>query len=80
LTFSDGEKVWAWNRYAWTALALPATFLLFHVIVNRSGDVGEVSSNKGVIGLLIFAAVLSIVAFAFWLFFKLRFGNEEEPA
>jgi hypothetical protein len=67
LTFNDGEKVWTWNRYAWLALALPASFLFFHVIVNRNGSwLGSTEAT------LMTALVLLAFAVGLWLFFRLR--------
>jgi hypothetical protein len=72
LTFNDGEKVWTWNRRAWLALALPSTFLFFHVIINREGEFSSLSNKPGAIGPLIAALVFLVIACAVWLFFQLK--------
>jgi hypothetical protein len=74
LTFNDGEKVWAWNRYAWAAVALPASFLFFHVILNRDGSYESLSG--GTKGPLIAAVIFLIVSLIIWLYFRLRNGDE----
>jgi len=72
LTFNDGEKVWTWNRRAWLALALPSTFLFFHVIVNRTGEFSSLAKQPGAIAPLIVALVFLAIAVALWLFFHFR--------
>jgi len=71
LTFNDGQKVWTWNRYAWAVLALPASFLFFHVIVNRHESYGSLLGGANSGALLIALAFLAI-AMATWLYFRLR--------
>jgi hypothetical protein len=71
LTFNDGEKVWSWNRYAWISLAVPASFLFFHVIINRDGAFSTLSEGSGALIPLAFALVFLGVAVAMWLFFRL---------
>jgi hypothetical protein len=71
LTFNDGQKVWRWNRPAWIALALPATFLLFHVIVNRDGQFGGIEGASALLPLIAAAVFLAIAALT-WLAFRLR--------
>jgi lipoprotein signal peptidase len=72
LTFTDGQKVWAWDPRAWLALALPATFLLFHVIVNRDGAFSSLQDNAGAAIPLIAALVFLVITILMWLFFRFR--------
>jgi hypothetical protein len=75
LTFNDGEKVWSWNRYAWAAVALPSSFLFFHVILNRGESYGSLVGSAGT-GPLIAAVIFLILALGTWLFFRLRRDGE----
>jgi hypothetical protein len=76
LTFNDGEKVWTWNRLAWLSLALPASFLFFHVVINRSSDFADISKDSSAIALLAGAAGLLVLAGALWLYFRIKYGSE----
>jgi len=71
LTFNDGQKVWAWNRLAWLAIALPASFLFFHVIVNRHETYGSLLGASS-LGPLVAAIIFLTLALATWLYFRLR--------
>jgi hypothetical protein len=75
LTFTEGEKVWAWNRPAWLFLALPATFLFFHVIVNRNGTFDSISDDGGAITPLLAAIAFLVIATSMWGFFHFRNGR-----
>ena len=72
LTFNDGQRVWTWNRIAWFALALPAGFLFFHVIVHREGSFDSVTDGAGALAPLIGAVVFLAVAAGLWLFFRIK--------
>jgi len=79
LTFTDGQKVWAWDPRAWLALALPATFLLFHVIVNRDGAFSSLQDNAGAAIPLIAALVFLVITILMWLFFRFRARTAGPP-
>jgi len=44
------------------------------VLINRSGDFADISSDSGALVLLAGAAVLLVLAGALWLYFRLRYG------
>ena len=70
-TFNDGQRIWMWNKLVWLALALPATFAFFHVILN-AGDVDALSSVANQVRLLAFCFLVLAISVATWLYFKLR--------
>ena len=72
VTFNDGQRVWTWNRIAWFALALPASFLFFHVIIHREGSFDTVTNGAGALAPLIAASIFLIVAAGMWVFFRLK--------
>lgn len=73
VTFNDGEKIWAWNKLVWLALALPASFMFFHIMVNSEGDFGDLTeSGLGGFTLLIASAVFLGVSFLTWQYFRMR--------
>ena len=71
VTFTDGAKVWAWSRSAWVALALPAAFLFFHVILNRDGSFSKLD-NAGAIAPLAASVVFLALVVVLWGFLRLR--------
>jgi hypothetical protein len=72
LTFNDGQRVWTWNRIAWFALALPASFLFFHVIVHREGSFDTLTNGAGSLAPLIAALIFLAIAGGMWLFFQVK--------
>ena len=79
LTFNDGQKVWKWNKLAWAAVALPATFAFIHVIINEE-DAGALTEGTSTAMLLIVSGVLYAVAAGTWLFFRRRAKSPEPIA
>ncbi len=77
VTFNDGEKIWEWNKLVWFAIALPASFLFFHVMINSGGDYGDIVDNGKALTLLITAFTFLGVAGLTWLYFRIRFGPGE---
>jgi hypothetical protein len=71
LTFNDGQKIWKWNPLVWLCVALPATFLFIHVVVNEE-DLSALTEGTSIITLLIVSGVLYVVAAGTWLFFRAR--------
>jgi hypothetical protein len=69
VTFNDGEKVWAWSKLAWFALAVPAAFAFFHVILNDD-DFGELTNNTGGVTLIVICLVVLVISAATWLYFR----------
>ena len=71
VTFNDGERIWKWNKIIWFALALPAFFAFFHVLVNDDefGDLVKQTNTLALIGVCVVVLAVSLVT---WLYFKLR--------
>jgi hypothetical protein len=72
ITFTDGEKLWQWNRLAWLALALPASFIFLHVIVNRRDAYGASLESGSVQALLVTCVVFVLAVAAARLCLRLR--------
>jgi hypothetical protein len=66
LEFIDGKKLWLFNRFAWFAVALPAAFFFFHVVLHFENTLGD--SAK----LAIAALALSFAASLVWYVFRTR--------
>jgi hypothetical protein len=66
LTFNEGERVWNWSRAAWLSLALPASFLFFHVVVNRGGDASVGASEMRTL-VMICAGLVGVALAVWWL-------------
>ena len=79
LTFNDGQKIWKWNPLVWLAIALPATFLFVHVIVNEE-DYSALTEGTSVPMLMIVSGVLYSVAAGTWFFFRWRNSRREHAA
>jgi hypothetical protein len=73
LEFMDGRKVWDWSKVAWAGLAVAATFLFFHVLLNQTDGYASALANASVQGLFILCAVFVVAAGAFWLACRLSF-------
>lgn len=76
VTFNDGEKIWDWNKFVWFALALPAAFAFFHIVVNDE-DFGQLVGNTGAFTLIVICLVVLAISLATWLFFRLRVRGAE---
>ena len=76
LSFHDGEKVWKWSKYAWFALALPASFLFFHTLVNTDESYEDLSSDTNALTMLAICGGFLAASSVFWLFFRLRSNSE----
>jgi hypothetical protein len=76
LEFIEGRKVWIFSRVAWFAVALPAAFVFFHVVLHFEPSFGD--SAK----MVIVACVFALLATLLWLFFRLRAraAASREPA
>ena len=77
ITFNDGQKIWAWNKLLWFALALPATFAFFHVIVNDE-DYGELVNDTSAMTLTVICLVVLAITTVTWLYFRIRHKPEHE--
>jgi hypothetical protein len=76
ITFNDGQKIWVWNKLLWFVLALPATFVFFHVIVNDE-DYGQLVDDTSAVTLTIICLVVLVISVVTWLFFRLREKQEK---
>ncbi len=74
VTFNDGEAIWSWNKWVWFVLALPASFMFFHVVVNNE-DYGTLARDTSKLALLIICGVIVFISAATWLYFRLRRGK-----
>jgi hypothetical protein len=77
LEFMEGRTVWRWSRRAWLLLTLTVVFVFFHVVVNRTDSYTSVAEATGVRALFAIAVVCVLLASAFWLFCRYKFGGEE---
>jgi hypothetical protein len=71
VTFNDGEHVWGWNKLVWFALAVPAAFAFFHVIINDE-EFGELQNDANAVTFIAVCIVVLVVSLATWLYFRLR--------
>ncbi len=71
LTFNDGQKIWKWNPLVWLGIALPATFLFIHVVVNEE-DYSALTDGTSATTLLLASGILYLVAAGTWFFFRWR--------
>ncbi len=71
ITFSDGEKIWQWNKLAWLLVAIPSAFLFFHVMVNTQGSFGDMTTGSRAMTALLISVGILAVAVAVWLYFRL---------
>jgi hypothetical protein len=75
LTFNDGQKIWKWNPFVWLGIALPATFLFIHVVVNEE-DYSALTEGTNAATLLIAAGGLYLVAAGTWFYFRWKKGRQ----
>ena len=75
LTFNDGHKIWVWNRLAWLALALPASFLFFHTLINRDASVQDLSQQTNAVAMVGICAGFLALSLVIWLYFRVRRGE-----
>jgi hypothetical protein len=75
LTFNDGEKVWKWSKLVWFALALPAAFAFFHVIVNED-EYGDLVRDTNAVALVAICVGVLVISLATWVFFRVRNTHE----
>jgi hypothetical protein len=78
LQFVDGQKIWLWSRLVWFAVALPVVFLLFHVILNNSGEFDTALRTTSIQALLAACVGLWLATAALWLYFRLRQASAED--
>jgi hypothetical protein len=78
-TFNDGQKIWQWNKLAWFALALPATFGFFHVILS-DGNLDALASDSNQVRLLAFCVGVLVVSMATWGYFWLKRRGRSDVA
>ena len=79
LTFNDGQKIWMWNPLVWLGVALPATFLFIHVVVNEE-DYSALTEGTSAAMLLIVSGVLYLFAAGTWFYFRWRRGRQQVEA
>ena len=79
LTFNDGQKIWKWNPLVWLGIALPATFLFIHVVVNEE-DYSSLTEGTNAATLLIAAGGLYLVAAGTWFYFRWKKGRQGAEA
>ena len=79
LTFNDGQKIWKWNPLVWLGIALPATFLFIHVVVNEE-DYSALTAGTSATTLLLVSGVLYVMAAGTWFFFRWKKGRREVQA
>lgn len=72
LKFMDGAKLWEWNKLAWAALAGVATFLFWHVLLNKEQDsFGAIQETVPAVALVLLG-ICFVLSIAFWAFFRFR--------
>ncbi|MGH9122907.1 MAG: FGLLP motif-containing membrane protein, partial [Acidimicrobiales bacterium] len=78
MRFLDGERIKAWSKVAWVALALLALFTVIQVLVQPG--TGYVGHTTTAVKISVSALYLGFAAFSFsfWGYFRLRETPEEE--
>ncbi len=77
IRFNDGERIWQWNKLLWFALAVPATFAFFHIIIANDDGVRSITNNTNAMTLIVVCVIVLAISLATWLFFKLRDMGED---
>ncbi len=75
LSVTDGGKLFRWRPAVWAAVALLASFLFWHVVINRDRqffDALRQAESLAVLALFLLYASLSI---GLWAYFRWRSGN-----
>ena len=72
LTFMDGAKVTAWNRWVWLGLFTLVAFLFYHIIINEHGGLDEVVGDMEVVMMWGLMGFFLILSGGTWLYFRLR--------
>jgi hypothetical protein len=70
ITFNDGREVWDWSKTAWIALALPATFLFFHSLINEDANVESLAQQRDVAILFAICVTFLVLSLVVWLYFR----------
>jgi hypothetical protein len=71
ITFLEGRTVWDWSRLAWLAVAIPVSFVFFHVVINESYAYKSALEQSSVQVLFGLCALCVVLAGALWLACKL---------
>jgi hypothetical protein len=72
MRFNDGSKVWEWSRLAWFALALPATFIFIHALINPNAGYADIAAETRPMVMLGICASILLASLVVWSYFRLR--------
>jgi hypothetical protein len=71
ITFLEGRTLWDWSKLAWLAVAIPVSFVFFHVVINESYAYKSALEQSSVQVLFGLCALCVVLAGALWLACKL---------
>jgi len=78
LRFLPGSRIKGWSWVAWALLMVVVLYLFVHVLLMpESGYLGRSTAASVTVTLVLFAA-FAVASGAFWLYFRLRPGDERE--
>lgn len=78
IEFTDGKKIWTYNRVLWFVLAIVIVFLFWHVLLVQDRAGFEAIGEQGTIAALAAVAVCVGLTAAVWGFFYYRHRQAEK--
>ena len=72
ISVTDGGKLFAWRKPVWAAVAMLASFLAWHVLLNRDRESFDALREASTVAVLVVFAFYSLLSLALWLYFSRR--------